>query len=66
MSWKRQLFLFHRWAGIVLCLFFALWFVSGLFMMYVGFPELTKGERLAGSTPLDFSTARLSPAAAIG
>lgn len=65
MSWKRPLFLFHRWAGIVLCLFFALWFVSGFFMMYVGFPELTKGERLAGSMPLDFSTARMSPAAAI-
>lgn len=65
MSWKRQLFLFHRWAGIVLCLFFALWFVSGIFMMYVEFPQLTQQERLAGSQRLDFSTATLTPAAAI-
>jgi hypothetical protein len=65
MTWKRQLYLLHRWVGIALCLFFALWFVSGFFMMYVGFPELTKGERLAGSMPLDFSTAHLDPAAAV-
>jgi uncharacterized iron-regulated membrane protein len=65
MRWKRTLFLFHRWAGIVLCLFFALWFVSGLFMMYVEFPQLTKPERIAGAPRLDFSSATLSPAAAI-
>lgn len=34
-------------------------------MMYVGFPELTRPERLAGVRALDFSTARLGPAAAI-
>ena len=65
MSWKRALYLFHRWAGIVLCLFFALWFVSGIFMMYVEFPELTKPERVAGSRLLDFSTARIDVAGAI-
>jgi len=65
MSWKRTLFLLHRWAGIVLCLFFALWFISGLFMMYVEFPQLTRPERLAGSPPLNFSGASLSPADAL-
>jgi uncharacterized iron-regulated membrane protein len=65
MTLKRLLFLFHRWAGIVLCALFALWFVSGVVMMYVGFPELTEPQRRAGLPALDFSTARLSPAAAI-
>ncbi|MET0535119.1 MAG: PepSY domain-containing protein, partial [Steroidobacter sp.] len=65
MSWKRALFLFHRWAGIVLCLFFALWFVSGIFMMYVEFPQLTRTERVAGARLLDFSTAKLTPADAL-
>lgn len=65
MSFKRQLYLFHRWAGIALCLLFVLWFVSGFFMMYVGFPELTQRERLAGSMPLDLTTARLQPAEAV-
>ena len=26
---KRHLYLWHRWLGIGLCLFMALWFVSG-------------------------------------
>lgn len=65
MSFKRQLYLFHRWAGIVLCLFFALWFVSGIFMMYVEFPQLSRSERAAGSRLLDFSSATLSPSEAV-
>lgn len=65
MSWKRPLYLFHRWAGIVLCLFFALWFISGIFMMYVGYPELTRPERIAGSMDLDFSRAIITPAQSI-
>lgn len=43
---KRWLFIAHRWTGIVLCLFMALWFVSGVVMMYVGYPKLTPLERL--------------------
>ena len=61
MNWKRALFVFHRWAGIVLCLMFALWFVSGIFMMYVEFPQLLPAEKRAGVESLDFSTARLTP-----
>ncbi|WP_116809856.1 PepSY domain-containing protein [Steroidobacter cummioxidans] len=65
MSWKRQLFLWHRWTGIVLCLFFALWFLSGIFMMYVGFPELTRAERFAGSQPLRLPATALAPDEAV-
>jgi uncharacterized iron-regulated membrane protein len=43
---KRVLYLTHRWAGIALCLLFAMWFVSGVVMMYVGYPKLTPAERL--------------------
>lgn len=63
--YKRWLFLFHRWVGIVLCLFFAAWFLSGMFMMYVEFPQLDRSERLAGLPRLDFSSARLSPSQAV-
>lgn len=44
---KRWLYILHRWLGIVLCLFMALWFLSGVVMMYVGYPKLTPLERLA-------------------
>ncbi|KAF0163929.1 MAG: Optional hypothetical component of the B12 transporter BtuN [Rhodocyclaceae bacterium] len=43
---RRWLYIIHRWTGIVLCLFMALWFVSGVVMMYVGYPRLTQLERL--------------------
>ncbi|WP_241666670.1 PepSY domain-containing protein [Stutzerimonas nosocomialis] len=43
---KRQFYLWHRWLGIALCLLMALWFVSGVVMLYVGYPKLTPGERL--------------------
>ena len=41
---KRWLYLTHRWIGIVTCLLFAMWFVSGLVMLYVPFPELKPAE----------------------
>lgn len=44
---RRWLYIAHRWAGIVLCLLMAMWFVSGVVMMYVGYPKLTPAERLA-------------------
>ncbi|MEF9898479.1 MAG: PepSY domain-containing protein [Pseudomonas sp.] len=44
---KRYLYLWHRWLGIGLCLFMALWFFSGMVMLYVGYPKLTQKERLA-------------------
>ncbi len=43
---KRWIYLTHRWLGIALCLFMALWFLSGVVMMYVGYPKLTPLERL--------------------
>lgn len=43
---KYYLYLFHRWLGIVLCLFMAMWFISGVVMLYVGYPKLSHAERL--------------------
>ena len=49
---RRYLYLAHRWLGIALCAFMAMWFVSGVVMMYVGYPKLTPAERLAAAAPL--------------
>ncbi|MNR76121.1 hypothetical protein D3C72_67760 [compost metagenome] len=62
---KRYLFLTHRWLGVVACLFFAMWFISGVVMMYVGYPKLTERERLQHLPALDASVNYLAPARAL-
>lgn len=61
---KRHLYLWHRWLGIALCLFMALWFVSGIVMLYVGYPKLTQAERLQHQAPLACGDC-ISPARAL-
>lgn len=50
---KRWTYLVHRWLGIGGCLLMLLWFVSGMVMLFVGYPKLTPGERLAALPVLD-------------
>src|SRR5712691_1649078 len=61
---KRSLIFIHRWLGVAVCLFFLLWFPSGIGMMYWDFPGVTDADRLDRSPALDPSTVRLSPAEA--
>jgi len=56
---KRLLFLTHRWLGIALGLFMAMWFFSGVVMMYVGYPKLTAQERLEHLPALDWEKYRI-------
>jgi hypothetical protein len=58
---KRFLYLFHRWLGVALCLWFALLFASGIIMMYVDYPELTEEERLWQMETLQASAVHLTP-----
>lgn len=62
---KRWLYLTHRWLGVVLCAFFAMWFVSGVVMMYVGYPKLTQAERLQHLPPLGDGSRLLTPRQAL-
>lgn len=59
LSWKRALYLTHRWAGIVLCLVLSMWFATGVVMMYVPFPNLDPAERFAGLEAIDGATVRI-------
>jgi hypothetical protein len=58
---RYWLYIGHRWLGICACLLFALWFVSGLVMSYVGYPEAQPARRYQSLQPLDWSQARLDP-----
>lgn len=62
---KRWLYLVHRWLGIMACAFFAMWFISGVVMMYVGYPKLTEAERLQHLPPLAADSAWLAPRQAL-
>jgi hypothetical protein len=62
---RRWLYLVHRWMGMAGCLLIAMWFVSGLVMMYVAFPALTEAERLAGLPVLEVAQVRIGPDAAM-
>jgi len=58
---RRWLYIGHRWVGIVTCLFFAMWFISGVVMMYVAFPGLSDKERLAALPDIQWEKVALSP-----
>ena len=62
---KRWLYLVHRWLGVLLCSVFALWFISGIVMMYVGYPKLTPAERLEHLPPMRGVPIALEPAQAL-
>ena len=61
---KRVVILVHRWLGVALCLFFLLWFPSGIGMMYWDFPGVGAADRLDRSPSLDPTTIHVSPAEA--
>jgi len=59
---RRFLILAHRYLGIVLSVFFVVWFISGIGMMYTGgMPDLTPKARLERLAPINFSAIKLTP-----
>jgi hypothetical protein len=54
-SMKRAILLLHRYLGIAICLMMAAWCLSGVVMMYVGFPSFAAKQRVASLTALDFN-----------
>lgn len=59
-SWKRQLHLLHRWLGIGIGVLVLLWFGSGIVMMYVPYPTLSKHERMEWLVPLDITQIKVN------
>ena len=62
---KHWLVVTHRWLGVAMCLLFALWFATGIIMMYVEYPELTEAERLAERPALALERVAITPDVAI-
>ena len=53
----KTLIFLHKWLGVVLALLFLMWFVSGVVLYFVPFPNLDQSERLAGLKPLQLPKA---------
>jgi PepSY-associated TM region len=51
----------HRWLGVTFCLLFAMWFFSGMVLMYWDYPEVSTRDRLDHAPPIDASRVQLSP-----
>src|SRR5262245_4897723 len=60
----KLLIFLHRWLSIPTCLFFLVWFSSGIVMMYAEMPALSDDARFAALPALD-SRAGLSAAQAV-
>ena len=60
----RQLYLWHRYLGIGLALPFALWFATGVVMLYAQFPILTPAARFQDLPQFDPAYFSLTPHAA--
>ena len=65
-SLKALLIFLHRWLGVAMCLVFLLWFVSGIVMIFVQYPQFTENESLDNSVAIEFSRINLSPSEALG
>ncbi|MEO8098120.1 MAG: PepSY domain-containing protein [Acidobacteriota bacterium] len=61
MAIKKLAIVCHRWMGVAFCVLFMWWFVSGIFMMYWGFPEVSAGDRLQRLPVLRAAEVKLSP-----
>jgi PepSY-associated transmembrane protein len=58
---KKLLIFIHRWMGVGLCLLFAMWFSSGMVLMYWDYPSVSAADRLDRAPALDPLEIRLSP-----
>jgi hypothetical protein len=61
----RALILLHRSVGVAFCLWFAMWFASGIVMHFVPFPQFTEVARFAGLAPIDLANVKAGPAEAV-
>jgi len=61
----RSLTWTHRWLGILTCLLCAMWFLSGLVMLYVPFPSWRDEERTATLRVIDVEKLNVAPGEAL-
>lgn len=61
---KKLAIVCHRWMGVAFCILFLWWFVSGIFMMYWTYPDVSEADQLQHAPVLHPERVVLSPAEA--
>jgi PepSY-associated TM region len=61
----RTLVIIHRYLGVAAGALMVMWFVSGVVMMYVGFPRVAETDRIRTLEPIAWSTCCRSDVGAI-
>ena len=64
-QFQQTIITIHRWLGIVACLYFVVWFVSGLVLAYVAWPAMDADDKLKVLRPLDWNKVEVAPDAAL-
>lgn len=64
-QFQQTIITIHRWLGVIACVFFVMWFISGLVLAYVRWPAMPLEERLDVLKPLAWSQVVVSPSAAL-
>ena len=59
---KKLAIVCHRWMGVAFSLLFLWWFVSGIFMMYWTYPDVSEADQLQHAPVLHPGNIVLSPA----
>lgn len=63
---KRYLRLTHRYTGIAMSLLFAIWFISGIFMIYTDFPSVSEKDVRKRRPPLQWKKVKIKPEEILG
>jgi len=58
---RRWAILWHRWMGVALCILFAMWFVSGIVMMYADYPRVDRQRLLETAQAVPVESVRVQP-----
>lgn len=58
---RKYMILYHRWLGVAFSVLFAMWFGSGLVLMYWPYPGVSAEQRLAKSEVIAAEKVRVGP-----
>lgn len=64
-KFQQAIITIHRWIGIVACIYFVIWFISGLVLAYVRWPAMDPTEKLSVLKPVEFAKVQVLPDAAL-